>query len=85
MQNFNQFRLSEESLKALNGLKFKTPTPIQSEVIPISLKGKDILGTAQTGSGKTIAYVIPIVEKLRINKKSSALVLLPTRELANQV
>ena len=85
MQNFNQFRLSEESLKALNGLKFKTPTPIQSEVIPISLKGKDILGTAQTGSGKTIAYVIPIVEKLRINKNSSALVLLPTRELANQV
>ncbi len=85
MQNFNQLRLSEESLKALNGLKFKTPTPIQSEVIPISLKGKDILGTAQTGSGKTIAYVIPIVEKLRINKNSSALVLLPTRELANQV
>ena len=66
-------------------MKFKTPTPIQSEVIPLALKRKDILGSAQTGSGKTIAYVIPIVEKLRVNKNSSALVLLPTRELANQV
>lgn len=85
MQNFNQFGLSKESLKALNGLKFNTPTPVQSEVIPLALKRKDILASAQTGSGKTIAYVIPIVEKLRVNKNSSALVLLPTRELASQV
>jgi superfamily II DNA/RNA helicase len=85
MQNFNQLGLSEESLKILKGLNFETPTPIQEEVIPIALKGNDILGTAQTGSGKTISYVLPIVEKLRTNVNSKFLILTPTRELSEQV
>ena len=85
MQNFNQLGLSEESLKILKGLNFETPTPIQEKVIPLALKGIDILGTAQTGSGKTISYVLPIVENLRNNVNSKFLILTPTRELAEQV
>ena len=85
MQNFNQLGLSEESLKILKGLNFETPTPIQEKVIHLALKGIDILGTAQTGSGKTISYVLPIVENLRNNVNSKFLILTPTRELAEQV
>ena len=85
MQNFDQLGLSEESLKILKGLNFETPTPIQEKVIPLALKGIDILGTAQTGSGKTISYVLPIVENLRNNVNSKFLILTPTRELAEQV
>jgi len=85
MQNFNQLGLSEESLKILKGLNFEKPTPIQEKVIPLALKGIDILGTAQTGSGKTISYVLPIVENLRNNVNSKFLILTPTRELAEQV
>ena len=85
MQNFDQLGLSEESLKILKGLNFETPTPIQEKVIPLALKGNDILGTAQTGSGKTISYVLPIVEILRKNVNSKFLILTPTRELAEQV
>ena len=85
MQNFNQLGLSKESLKILKGLNFETPTPIQEKVIPLALKGIDILGTAQTGSGKTISYVLPIVENLRNNVNSKFLILTPTRELAEQV
>ena len=85
MQNFNQLGLSEESLKILKGLNFGKPTPIQEKVIPLALKGIDILGTAQTGSGKTISYVLPIVENLRNNVNSKFLILTPTRELAEQV
>ena len=75
MQNFDQLGLSEESLKILKGLNFETPTPIQEKVIPLALKGIDILGTAQTGSGKTISYVLPIVENLRNNVNSKFLIL----------
>ena len=85
MQNFNQLGLSEESLKILKGLKFDGPTPIQEKVIPLALSGADILGTAQTGSGKTISYVLPIVEKLKTNVNSRFLILTPTRELSEQV
>ena len=85
MQNFNQLGLSEESLKILKGLKFDKPTPIQEKVIPVAINGSDILGTAQTGSGKTISYILPIVEKLRNNVNQKFLILTPTRELAEQV
>lgn len=85
MQNFDQLGLSEESLKILKGLKFDSPTPIQEKVIPLALSGADILGTAQTGSGKTISYVLPIVEKLKTNVNSRFLILTPTRELSEQV
>lgn len=67
---------------------FTTPTPVQAAAIPHALEGKDVLATAQTGTGKTLAFLIPIIEKLvKANepKKLSALVLVPTRELAMQV
>jgi len=85
MNNFNQLNLSDASLKILKGLKFENPTPIQEKVIPVALQGNDVMGTAQTGSGKTLSYILPIVEKLRINVNDKFLILTPTRELAEQV
>ena len=85
MNNFNQLNLSSDSLKILKGLKFENPTPIQEKVIPVALQGNDVMGTAQTGSGKTLSYILPIVEKLRINVNDKFLILTPTRELAEQV
>ena len=85
MNNFNQLNLSDDSLKILKGLKFENPTPIQEKVIPVALQGNDVMGTAQTGSGKTLSYILPIVEKLRINVNDKFLILTPTRELAEQV
>ena len=66
-------------------LNYKTPTPIQAQAIPVALVGKDILGTAQTGTGKTLAFGIPIVNFLLKTKKNAALIITPTRELAQQV
>ncbi len=85
MNNFSNFDLSKESQKALDGLGFKRPTPIQSQAIPIGLKGQDILANAQTGSGKTLAFALPLIEKIKHNNKSSGLILTPTRELAKQI
>ena len=85
MNNFNQLNLSSDSLKILKGLKFENPTPIQEKVIPVALRGNDVMGTAQTGSGKTLSYILPIIEKLRINVNDKFLILTPTRELAEQV
>ena len=85
MQNFNLFKI-ENSLKgSINLMKFKEPTPIQSWAIPVALEGKDILGTAQTGTGKTLAFSIPLINKLILDKNAFALVTCPTRELATQV
>jgi len=71
----------------LAAMKFVTPTPVQAASIPVALEGKDVLATAQTGTGKTLAFMIPVMEKLL--KQSTpgigALVLVPTRELAVQV
>jgi superfamily II DNA/RNA helicase len=66
-------------------MKFSEPTPIQEEAIPHAMKGKDILGSAQTGTGKTAAFGIPLIARLMSNPKGSALVMTPTRELATQV
>ncbi len=85
MNNFSNFDLSNESRKALEGLGFKNPTPIQSKAIPVGLSGQDILANAQTGSGKTIAFALPLIEKIKNNTKSSGLILTPTRELAKQI
>ena len=85
MQNFNLFKI-EKSLKvSIDLMNFKEPTPIQSQAIPVALEGKDILGTAQTGTGKTLAFSIPLINKLILNKNAFALVTCPTRELATQV
>ena len=85
MHNFDQLNLSSDSLKILKGLKFENPTPIQEKVIPVALQGNDVMGTAQTGSGKTLSYILPIVEKLRKNVNDKFLILAPTRELSEQV
>mgnify|MGYP001257477579 FL=1 len=85
MHSFNQLNLSSDSLKILKSLKFENPTPIQEKVIPVALQGNDVMGTAQTGSGKTLSYILPIVEKLRKNVNDKFLILAPTRELSEQV
>lgn len=85
MINFEGFSLSQNLKNSLVRMNFITPTPIQISSIPIALEGKDILGSAQTGTGKTAAFSIPLVELLSRSKHGSALVLTPTRELANQV
>ncbi len=72
-------------LELIERMKFKTPTPIQQKAIPIGLEGKDVLGIAQTGTGKTLAFGIPIVQRLLQGTAGRALVLVPTRELALQV
>ena len=85
MNDFIKFNLNETINKSLKNLNFKQPTPIQLESIPLVLKGKDILGSAQTGTGKTAAFCIPMIELLMRSSKGSALIMIPTRELAKQV
>ena len=84
--DFKNFGLGEDMLKALEKLGFESPTEVQLEVIPMALAGKDIVVKAQTGSGKTAAFGIPICEKIFLEEKApQALILTPTRELAVQV
>ena len=85
MNNFNELLIENKLKKSIQFADFKTPTPIQSQSIPISLTGKDILGTAQTGTGKTLAFTIPMINKLILDKRAMALIVCPTRELASQV
>jgi ATP-dependent RNA helicase DeaD len=84
-QKFYEFGLSDEVLVSLSDMGFEEPTPIQKIAIPPAMKGRDIIGVAQTGTGKTAAFGIPIIEKARRGKTPSAIVLAPTRELAIQV
>lgn len=85
MRSFESMALAEPIMKSLQQLEFTTATAIQSKVIPIALEGKDLISTAETGSGKTAAYAIPVVTKLLENPQAHALILAPTRELAQQV
>lgn len=85
MKNFRDFGLTSSILDQINKLGFKEPTPIQDRAIPYILSGRDVLGSAGTGTGKTGAFGIPLVEHLLKNGGNAALVLLPTRELALQV
>jgi ATP-dependent RNA helicase RhlE len=84
---FSQFSLSPALLARLDANKFETPTPVQAAAIPPALEGRDVLATAQTGTGKTLSYLIPIVQSLlkAEGKGAQALIVLPTRELAMQV
>lgn len=77
--------LPEQVLASLKRMEFEKPTPIQAQAIPLALEGNDILGSAQTGTGKTGAFAIPLVSKIVNGDIESALVLTPTRELAVQV
>ncbi|MCX6740398.1 MAG: DEAD/DEAH box helicase [Candidatus Parcubacteria bacterium] len=82
--SFADLGVSPKLLQILANLKFSQPTPIQEQCIPLALAGKDIVGIAQTGTGKTLAFALPIIQILA-EKKGQALILLPTRELALQV
>ena len=85
MTLFSKYNLNEVLNKSLKNINFATPTPIQEKSIPLILQGKDILGSAQTGTGKTAAFCIPILELLMKSPRGSLLVMIPTRELAKQV
>lgn len=84
---FSQFTLSTALQARLDANNFVTPTPVQAAAIPPALEGRDVLATAQTGTGKTLSFLIPIVEMMQKNDApgAQALILLPTRELAMQV
>jgi len=83
---FKQLNLNSNLIKALDEVGYETPTPIQSQTIPLLLEGKDVLGQAQTGTGKTAAFALPLLSNLdKKQKKPQILVLAPTRELAIQV
>lgn len=82
--SFDGLGIAPKTLEALDRLKFTHPTPIQYKAIPVAINGTDIIGVAQTGTGKTLAFVIPVVQRLS-RSKGKCLVLVPTRELAMQV
>jgi ATP-dependent RNA helicase RhlE len=87
MQNFSELPISLYLKERLSAARFSVPTPVQAEAIPPALEGKDVLATAQTGTGKTLAFLIPVIERLLKQNPPgvAALVLVPTRELAMQV
>lgn len=87
MKTFKEFNLSKQLNFAIDDLGFKNPTPIQSASFNVILSGKDIVGIAQTGTGKTFAYMLPILEELTYSKQINPriLVMVPTRELVLQV
>ena len=92
---FNQFGLRPELLQGIQALGYEAPTPVQERALPEALSGKDVIGSAQTGSGKTVAFTLPLLQKLLADREAEggakaglrvrALVLTPTRELATQV
>src|SRR3954466_15457653 len=91
---FSRLGLRPELLNAINALGYAAPTPIQEKSLPESMAGRDVIGSAMTGSGKTMAFVLPLLQKLLNDRDADphkgglrvrALVLVPTRELATQV
>lgn len=86
--NFNEFGFDPKLMEGIEALGFQTPTEIQSQTIPIILKGNDLLASAQTGTGKTAAFLLPIIQKIIESKSDGyikALIIVPTRELAMQI
>lgn len=84
--NFSTLQLSDALLNALDDMEFKTPSPIQAKTIPVMTTGRDVIALAQTGTGKTAAFGIPILQKLSLQiRATQALIVAPTRELAIQV
>ena len=89
MTQFSELGLSPEVLRAVADTGYETATPIQAQAIPVALTGRDILGIAQTGTGKTAAFTLPMIDKLSQGRAKArmprSLVMEPTRELADQV
>jgi len=93
-QSFSELELAEPLMRAIAGMGYETMTPIQAQAIPVVLQGRDVMGAAQTGTGKTAAFTLPLLQRMLTHENASmsparhpvrALVLLPTRELAVQV
>lgn len=84
LKSWNELGLSDELLSLIRKAGFETPTPVQSQSIPAALSGSDLVVSAQTGTGKTAAFVFPILEKLKRREGTYALILSPTREIAMQ-
>lgn len=82
---FQSFDLPPAMSRALEKMNYTTPTPVQSQAIPAALQGRDVMGSAQTGTGKTGAFSIPLIARLMQNKDLRALIMTPTRELATQI
>lgn len=82
---FEQLGLHESIIEAISYMGFKTPTPIQEQAIPIILGGQDLIACAQTGTGKTAAFLLPVLNQISANLSHGALIIVPTRELAIQI
>lgn len=84
--DFNQLNLKNELMQSINNLGYKTPTKVQKQAIPLVMTGKDIIAKSYTGSGKTAAFVLPILQQLNVNfKQVQTLIVCPTRELGYQI
>ena len=75
MENFKTLKIEDSLKNSLSKMNFVKPTPIQGMAIPVALEGRDILGTAQTGTGKTLAFSVPLINKLILDKNALALVM----------
>ncbi|TLM95951.1 MAG: DEAD/DEAH box helicase, partial [Actinobacteria bacterium] len=83
---FAELGLSEDILAAVAALGYTEPTPIQEQAVPLVLDGRDVVGVAQTGTGKTAAFSLPLMQRIGSGAKTpAALVVTPTRELATQI
>jgi ATP-dependent RNA helicase RhlE len=85
INNFTKLGISAKLVKVLERLEITEPTEIQTKTIPSALAGRDILASAETGSGKTAAFLLPVIERIELQEASRALILVPTRELALQI
>lgn len=85
MNNFESLGIESRILKAIEDMEFEEPTPVQEDTIPLMLEGRDVMAQAQTGTGKTAAFGIPILQTISSGKSPRALIIVPTRELATQV
>ena len=85
--NFSSFKLHPQIMAGVEAAGYQTPTPIQKQAIPPVMEGSDVMGLAQTGTGKTAAFVLPILERLLTGPRGKvrALIIAPTRELAEQI
>ena len=87
MKSFEELKINKPQLRALQDLQIETPTPIQLKAIPAVMSGRDIVGLAQTGTGKTLAYLLPILKLLTFSeqKQPRVLIIVPTRELVRRL
>jgi ATP-dependent RNA helicase RhlE len=85
VHNFTDFGFNPLLQNNLDAKGYKTPSPIQDQAIPAALQGRDVIGIANTGTGKTAAFALPLLQRLMTDKSSSAIIIAPTRELAQQI